>query len=377
MLCLERFFSYRHDLHPHTKTVYSNAVKQFEQLVPTPFETVYLDEAIVTWVLDYLSVGIEPSTYNKNVRCYKRLAKWLYDPDDLECPKVWRKVKFNKIDWEKKLRDKWLSEDEVYRMIDVADNPQDKAVVGVGIEGALCANELLGLRVGDCEAKGYGFDVTVSRDKTDLTNCFPVVLFAPLLANHLNHHPQKNVRDAPMWICRRGKNAGKALEYIGVNRLVGRLAKRAGIHRTVTAHFLRHTKVTWTYQQKRVRISDELACKMFRWKPGSAMPKRYAHLTGADGKEAMLALAGVEEVVTKIEKPSLLRPKKCFKCGEANTFDAKFCKACSTVLDREEAEKVVEKQRVIDDLFETLSDPEVRGWILEQIRKAKEEKHSP
>ena len=370
------FFASNHDFASGTKSNYVVALRNFENEAQKPFEDAYLNPEVVSRVLERLLQKFAASTYNKTLMIYKRYAKWLSDPDDLECPKLWRKQKSLKIDWERKLKDKWLSEDEVWRILNEADNPRDPAMVGVAVEGALSAEELLGLRVGDCEATEYGFDITVTRGKTDITNCVPVVLFAPALANYLNHHPEKHVRDSPLWIGHRGRSSFKALGYIGANRAIRRLAERAGIQRRITLHFLRHTKITWTYRRRDIRISDSMACKMFRWKPGSAMPKRYAHVTGADGKDTLLALAGIKEVKRTIEKPSMLTPKQCLRCGESNLFDADYCRKCGMILKVEEAEKMMQKERVMENIFKDLSDPDVHEWIVQQIRKAKEAKSS-
>ena len=129
---------------------------------------------------------------------YKRYAKWLYDPDDELAPKFWRKIKPKKIDWEKKLKDKWLTKKQFYKLLDVVDYARDKALFSVAVEGALRSGELLGLRIKDVQQTSYGYDITVS-GKTG-TSTFLVVLFAPLLTQWLNLHPLKHDNDAPLWV---------------------------------------------------------------------------------------------------------------------------------------------------------------------------------
>ncbi|MBK5133628.1 site-specific integrase [Candidatus Bathyarchaeota archaeon] len=256
---------------------------------------------------------------------YKRLAKWFVDPDDEVCPKFWRKIKPKKIDWEKKLKDKWLTKDEFFRLLDVIDYSRDKALFGVCVEGALRRGELLSLRIRDVTKTSYGYDVIVS-GKTG-TSSFPVVLFAPLLTHWLNMHPFKNNPNSPLWPRRKSSHSGGRFAGVQkgvVNFMLKRYAKMAGLSEMVSLHWLRHTKITWTTKDKKVRVSDEMAKKLFRWGSSSRMFSRYTHLHGTDSKETFLALAGVKEIEEE-ETASVLDPKKCLNCGEMNSAEFLYC----------------------------------------------------
>ena len=81
-----------------------------------------------------------------------------------------------------------------------------------------------------------------------------------------------------------------------VNFMLKRYAKMAGLSEMVSLHWLHHTKITLTAKDKKVRVSDEMAKKLFRWGSSSRMFSRYTHLHGTDSKETFLALAGVKEI---------------------------------------------------------------------------------
>jgi integrase len=348
---IEDFLNGQFDLKEGSKEVYVNAVLAFERLAQASFEDVYLDGEVVLRVLSGLAGELSPITWNSYLSKYKRLAKWLADGDDEVCPKLWRKVKPKRIDWEEKLKDKWLTQEEFMHLLEVTDHPRDKAMFGVAVEGALRVGELLGLKIKDCKLASYGFDITVTGKIG--TTTFPVVLFAPLLRNWLNHHPARHNPESPLWIRRqRGKYGSmfKGIEKDVVNEALKKYARRAGILKPISSHYLRHTKITWTYQNKRVRVSDDLARKMFRWSKNSAMPARYSHLTGADSKDTFLALAGVEEAQAKAEVPSIFKPRKCFGCGELNSAEALYCSRCGIILDEEEAQRILKRQKLIDYL---------------------------
>ena len=322
---------------------YRGAILAFDRLSGAEFEDGYLDASLVHEVLSKLRVEYAEQTWNHYLVCLKRYAKWLSDPDDEVCPKFWRKIKPISVDSELKLKDKWLTEEEFRRFLNVVDSNRDRAMFGVCLEGALRVGELIGLKVRDCKPASYGFDVTVS-GKTG-SGSFPVVLFAPLLRQWLNVHPCKNDVDAPLWPRRCGKGF-VALKKGAVEYNFVKYAESAMIGRRVTVHVLRHTKITWTAKDNRVGVSDEMAKKMFRWKKSSRMYGRYTHLFGSDSTKTFLALAGVQE--KKDEAPSILVRRKCLNCGEENSADALYCLKCGTTLDQEQAKRIVAEREMMD-----------------------------
>jgi integrase/recombinase XerD len=346
MKCLNDFLSTQHSLSESAKNSYRSAILAFDRVSGKEFEDAYLDSTIVHDALTKLLSEYKDESWNHYLTCLKRYAKWLSDPDDEVCPKLWRKIKPLQIDTEKKLKDKWLTEEEFRRLLDVVDSSRDRAMFGVCLEGALRVGELIGLKVRDCKPASYGFDVTVS-GKTG-SGSFPVVLFAPLLRQWLNVHPCKNDVDAPLWPRRIG-NGFTALKKGAVEYNFIKYAVRAGINRHVSVHVLRHTKITWTAKDNRVGVSDEMAKKMFRWKKSSRMYGRYTHLFGVDSTKTFLALAGVKENIE--EKPSVLVRSKCLNCGEMNSADALYCFRCGSVLDMEQAKRIVAKREMRDYLF--------------------------
>ena len=121
MSVLSLFFDTQHDLSKNTIDAYKYSLKIFERFAEQSFDSVYLDEKVVHKVLREISEKYSASSWNLYLILYRRLAKWLNDPDDEITPKFWRKIKIKKIDWEKKLKDKWLSKDEFLRLLDVID----------------------------------------------------------------------------------------------------------------------------------------------------------------------------------------------------------------------------------------------------------------
>ena len=342
------FFDTQHDLSSNAVESYKYALKIFESFANQSFDAVYLDENVVHKVLRKISENYSDSTWNLYLILFKRLAKWLSDPDDEVCPKFWRKIKPKKIDWEKKLKDKWLTKEEFFRLLDVIDYSRDKALFGVCVEGALRRGELLSLRVRDVTKTSYGYDIVVS-GKTG-TSSFPVVLFAPLLTHWLNMHPFKHNGNAPLWPRKKCGFTGGRFQGVQkgiVNAMLKRYAKMADLSEMVSLHWLRHTKITWTAKDKNVRVSDEMAKKLFRWGKSSRMFGRYTHLHGVDSKDTFLALAGVK-TEEETEKINVLAPKKCLNCGEVNSVEMLYCGKCGFVLSEKEAENMIAEKKIMD-----------------------------
>ena len=100
--------------------------------------------------------------------------------------------------------------------------------------------------------------------------------------------------------------------------------------------------------------------ELFGWTKDSNMPSCYTHLHKGVAARTKLALLGVEKVEIKIEKP-LLEPKKCFRCGCMNSFDASHCGHCGLPLNRVEAEKVLAEKNHLSEVQKQLD--ELRGYV--------------
>lgn len=338
MSWLDDFLNQQHHLKETRKEVYRISVKNFRGYAGADFKTVYMDVKAVHAALNVMGERVQDSTWNKQIVVYKRLARWLSDLEDDVCPKLWRKIKQKKIDWEAKLKYKWLTEMEFSDLLNNVDVACHKALFATCVAGGLRAGEVLGLRRCDVAAEGSELRVTVT-GKTG-TRSFPMNQFAPILKHWLNFHPQKNNSDAGLWprsidgVKSKSDNLSKA----HVNRLLKKYCKRAGIAKAVSLHWLRHTKVTWTAKNRKVKSSDKEVNLAYGWAPNSTMYRRYAHLFGSDTDDLFRALDGVE-VEAKPEEIKVLQRKTCFNCNEQNDAGALYCFRCGSVLDAEEARK--------------------------------------
>lgn len=364
---VDEFLNTQHSLGPKGKLNYIWGIRAFDRVSGGPeFEDAYLNSKIVHQVLNRLENGYyingelkekakSANTWNLYLGVYKRYAKWLSDPDDLDCPKLWKKIRFKPIDHEEQLKDAWLTQTEFRRIIEVVDYQRDKALYACIIEGALRVGEALGLRIRDCKPTRYGnipgYDITVT-GKTG-TSSFPMVMLAPLLTQWLNVHPQKHNPEAYLWIAKQNNPAWgeryRPLKQGAINYNFKRHCKEAGIVRSVHIHMLRHSKITWSAANTEVGLSDEMAKKCFRWKKSSRMYSRYVHMGGLDSKKALLALQGIKQ---DTDRPlEVLTQTKCLGCGELNAVGVLYCPRCGLVLDAEQAKRIVAEKEMMDRIM--------------------------
>jgi integrase/ribosomal protein L40E len=361
---VEEFLNTQHHLSEGRKQGYREAIQGFDRRANTEFEDIYLNKTKVHATLSALSTpetnsafeGLEDSTWNQWLICMKRYARWLKDPEDEETPKLWRKIEPKKIDWEEKLKGKWLSEQEFLDLLNVTFNPCHKAMWATGQSGALRACEILGLKVGDAEVQGNEIRVTVS-GKTG-TRSFVMNQFAPILKHWLNFHPLKHDRNAPLWV---RKNLGtkyslyEPLKYNCINVLFKKYCGLAGIQKPVSLHWLKHTKITWTARNQKIRINDKQANAAFGWSPNSDMFKRYTHLHGTDTDDTFRALEGVETLKEKASSNvNILQSKKCFNCNEQNDASALYCVKCGSPLNEKAALEQSEMKRLNERLLKLM-----------------------
>jgi integrase/recombinase XerD len=351
---LETFLNEQHHLKETRKEVYRIAVKNFMKASGSDFKAVYNKIQVVHAALNLMSQHLAASTWNKQIVVYKRLARWLSDPEDDVCPPLWRKIKQKKIDWEAKLKYKWLTEAEFDRLLRVVDSQRDKALLATCVSGGLRAGELLSLRLRDIDAKGNELRVTVT-GKTG-TRCFVMNQFAPILKHWLNFHPLKNNPNAALWM---RHNDGVASKYDNlstahVNRLLKKYAKRAGIDKPVALHWLRHSKVTWTAKDSTVKVTDKAANLAFGWSVNSNMYRHYTHLHGSDTDNLFRALDGVK--AEKKADEHIFQRRACFNCNELNESGALFCFKCGCGLSEAEYKRQAEVKAL-------------NVWLLEQYRK--------
>jgi len=261
----------------------------------------------------------------------------------------------------KKLPEELLTEDEVKRIIEKCDNLRDKTLISCLYESGCRVGEIGTMKIKHVSFEQYGARLTVN-GKTGMRKIL-IVNSTPYLQEWINRHPY-NDKENYLWI----SNNGKSLSYTRIVAILKNASRRAGIKKKVHPHILRHSRATLLASTP--GMSDASMKHYFGWTQGSKMAATYIHMSGMDTDKAILMANGIETNSEKIK--SKLEPKKCLKCKNLNEFTNRFCKICGFVLDKEEAEKIMEddfKRKQADNIMERIiDDPEFKELLIRKIK---------
>lgn len=234
-----------------------------------------------------------------------------------------------------------LTDLELDNLRRACDNSRDRALIETAYEGAFRPHELLSLTKSMVAFDEYGAKISLQTGKTG-PRSVRVVNAAPLLAEWISQHPLKKSNDAPLWIDLSNDTQYRALRWLGLAKIVKRIAKRAGIEKRMNVYVFRHTRLTNLSKE----LTEPQLCMIAGWELGSDMPRNYVHLSGRDVDEALLKTYGL---VKSKETKEIRTPKKCSRCGTVCSFESQTCSKCGMALSLTAA---LEKDQELDELKE-------------------------
>lgn len=286
--------------------------------------------------LEYVNRKYKPKTVFERRKFLVNFFEWFFDKPQEKIDLI-KDITFKRHNGTK-LPDELLSPEEVKKMVQVADNFRDKAIVHTLNETASRKGEFLQLRIKhlDMANKEYVM-VTIPMGKTD-SRKIPLIYSVPHLQNWINSHPNRNDPNSPLFVTQ-GAWLGRALGEDGLKQLLKRLGKRAGIKKKIYPHLFRHSRLTELAKE----LTEQELKKFAGWTPNSNMASIYVHLSGSDVSNKILANAGLIDK-WKVEKgKSVLQSIRCPRCDKINPADYKHC-SCGFILDIKEVNKVLEER---------------------------------
>ncbi|MBD3184978.1 tyrosine-type recombinase/integrase [Candidatus Poribacteria bacterium] len=297
----------------------------------------------------------------------KKFYKWLKFGDEYrmvnEYPPVvsWLRCNLKKKEQPRIKASDILTEEEVKKLIDVAEHSRDKAFISMLYELGARIGEIGSLRIKEVTRDKYGYIVDLEGKTGHRTP--RIVISDPHITQWLNTHPLRDKPESPLWIRIGHRVKEDKMTYGAFRELLLRLVARAGIKRRVYHHLFRHTRVTHLLINK--QINEAQAKVYFGWVPDSKMLSEYSHLISSDVNDAILAMHGIK---TDKFKESPLKPRQCIRCSVINSRDAKFCHKCGSVLDVNTALDLDERRNQVDGIMTQLvKDPEVLQIILRKM----------
>jgi len=323
-----------------------------------------LNKESVEEILASVEIAYRPNTVNEFKKALKYFLKF-QGKNDLASMIKGKEVKDNEL-----TREDLLTVDEVLKLVSVAMNERDPALIMCHLDLACRPEEVLTLTVGDFVRDAWGIRVEMRRSKTFRRS--PHLSFSlPYVSRWLNVHPLKDEPDAPMWIdlSKFKKGIVAPIDNNAYRMLLERLFKRAGIkkRRSFTPYNFRHTGITlWA-----VLLTEEQLSRRTGHITGSRHLRRYAKLVDADADRKILKELGLissDEVEADVKK---LQPVKCGICGEFNEPSRKRCWKCKAALDpaklvQEFGGEIIEA--VIDNDLERLIEEKVKRMLIEILK---------
>ncbi|MEM4143587.1 MAG: site-specific integrase [Candidatus Bathyarchaeia archaeon] len=234
-----------------------------------------------------------------------------------------------------------LSQADFEALVKAADNPRDRAMVYVLFEGALRPGELLSMSIKSVDFKNEYCLIAVN-GKTGLKRLPLIISYKPLL-EWLRNHPSAADPNAPLWCSLAPNRKGQRLCYMHFRLIIKRIARHAGLKKTVWPYIFRHSTLT-----AMAKVLTEPRLELFAgWAHGSRMTRRYVHFSARDLEDAILGLYGLR---SKEPKDTMLQPIKCERCGDLNSPGSLRCGRCGLVLDMVLAQKLEEdaKNEIVD-----------------------------
>lgn len=322
-----------------------------------------------------------------HIKIFKKFMQWLKGYEDKDYPPEvsWLRVGSNNRKRHKNPED-MLNDNDITKLVNVAEHPRDKALVMTLAESGCRIGELLTLtKKKICfDDKGAYFLV----DGKTGTRRVRVVNSTPYLHDWLDVHPDRDKADAPLWTnrgnmkdiakeIRDGQHEGiynlewqYNLTYPATRQLLRRLAKKAGITKPINPHNFRHSRAT---ALGAAGISGVIMNEVMGWVQGSKVSATYLHISGKQVDEILLpSMYGLPKNIVAEEKPKMF-PIKCIECGELNQHTAKRCKKCNNIIgtltkdDIEENSAVIQMSKILKQFVG--SEDDVKAKFIDGIKK--------
>lgn len=158
------------------------------------------------------------------------------------------------------LPEELLTEEEVLRMITVADSIRDKALVHVLWDSDCRIAEVLRLRIKHVAFDEHGAVLMVN-GKTGMRRV-RIIESVSILKQYLEAHPFGDDPESPLWI-----DDLEVMNYVTTWKMLKRVAKIAEVKKRIYPHLFRHSRSTYLAK----RVSNSVLASHAGWSHGSRM----------------------------------------------------------------------------------------------------------
>ncbi|MDP2666895.1 MAG: tyrosine-type recombinase/integrase [Candidatus Diapherotrites archaeon] len=266
------------------------------------------------------------TTREMGIQSTKQFYKWLLGENE-EYPDIVRKIKFRRKYKEEYLKE-ILTKEEVAKVIDTADHPMKKALIGTLYSAGPRISELGLLSVKDVEFQDDEAVISITESKTRRRRVIIVNSTVKLLHDWFAIHPNRNkpdFRETPLFVSVSHQKYGRRMEYASICKMLKVTTALAGIQKPCNPHHWRHSFATHLAQDgySEYQIKIILGHSMT-----SKSTARYIHMAGQGVFDVVRKKNGKKIMDEGAQKPAL-EYKKCDTCGYGeNTFNQLVCNKC-------------------------------------------------
>ncbi len=302
------------------------------------------------------------SETTKNI--YRLSIKYFYkylEGNGEEYPEKVRWIKQTKNGKNDLLPEELLTEQDIQKMIDAAQNPRDQALISMLAESGCRITELASLRLKNITFDEHGARIHVD-GKTGMRKV-RLIKSVHHLEQWLALHPDKHNREAFLWVMlTHMKYPGQNMGYDAIRIQVKKIANRAGITKRVNLHGFRHARAT---ELAKMGLSTAQMAGYLGWKQSTQMAGIYIHMAGKDVDDALLGAYGMKK------EEENHAGQKCPRCAKVNTPDKVYCE-CGLPLkfnaevmaqDREKEEFI----KKVEPLMKMLEDPDFQKLVAKRM----------
>ena len=289
----------------------------------------------------------------------RKFYKWLRGKEEIPEEVRWLRStskKNNRI----VLPEDMLTEEDIKKLINSADNPRDRAFIAVLYDSGCRIGELLFLKLKHLKFDEYGTQLLVD-GKTGFRRV-RIISSAPHLTEWVNKHPKKDEPEAPLWITRNCTQ----MNYAAIRKSLMVIAKKAGVKRRINPHNFRHSRATYLANH----LTEAQMKEFFGWVQASDMAAIYVHLSGRDVDTALLKVYGIKN--DKEREESKLKPLTCQRCQQINSCSNKFCSKCGFILDESMRNQKIQQDLEIKKadlvLDKMMEDPEIMEMFMRKMK---------
>ncbi|MFW5953429.1 MAG: tyrosine-type recombinase/integrase [Candidatus Natronoplasma sp.] len=312
-------------------------------------------EDVVLWIKRREDIN-DTTKYDYKV-LLKRFFKWVGGG---EYPKCIDWLEINHDQNNNKLPEEMLVEEDIEELTKNALNSRDKALIALLWETGGRIGELIDLTIGSIEDHKHGFKIVVE-GKTG-SRRLPLIESVPYLKKWLEDHPDRENKEAPLWVNIGKVNEGKKMSYPSIRKMLKEIRERSDVEKPVNPHNFRHSRATYMA----TRFTEAQMCEWFGWVQGSDVPARYTHLSGRDIDSDYARLHGIED--EENTKEAKLIPDNCPRCDETVAREDSFCNRCGQALSVDSFDKVETSEEGLDSIYSDMEDK-----VYKRVLKALEE----